>query len=339
MSFSFITGIDIGHYSIKAVVLKPVKGTLTLSAYRELIVEESIFTDNHLLSYQEIVNKLKQLRKSLPLFSHKVALSLPDNSVIAKQLHIDNGLSPQERDYAIIEAFSHQSPFELDELSLDYCQLAHENQSDSSRLIQVYATKRELVENRMQICRGAGFRPLLFELHSHSLVRLWQVASQQTKRANWLLLDVGHQRCLMVMDFANALPFSKVLPIGLVNTTEKPQGKLTNGNANNAAMKVFSADLAERIARHLPLLESMGLDHLAGIWLTGGGASLPILSLELSRRMQVKCQPLEPFKLIEMGRSSNKQADGKETLLESDRFSAALGLALLGCDWLEKEHA
>ncbi|WP_332058806.1 hypothetical protein [Vibrio taketomensis] len=59
MSNSFITGVDIGHHSLKAVVLKPVKGTLKLSEFRELVIEDNIFTDNHLLNYQKIVNKLK----------------------------------------------------------------------------------------------------------------------------------------------------------------------------------------------------------------------------------------------------------------------------------------
>lgn len=322
MSFSFITGIDIGHYSIKAVVLKPVKGTLTLSAYRELTVEQSIFSDNHLLSYQEIVNKLKELRKSLPLFSHKVALSLPDNAVITKQVHIDKGLSPQERDYAIIEAFSHQSPLELDELSLDYCQLNAEKESHPSHLIQVYATKKELVENRQRICRKAGLRPVLFEVHAHSLVRLWQAASQRTQRDHWLLIDVGHTHCIMVMDLVEPLPLTKILPIGTATGAE------------------FFEQFIERIERHLPLIGAMSAVNLAGIWLTGGGANKQGLAESLSHRLNLACELLDPLSLF------SADHEPVETLPMSSAltvpgycFAAAVGLALLGRDWQEKNHA
>ena len=329
MNFSLITGIDIGHYSVKAVVLKPAKGTLTLSGYQELIIEENIFTDNHLLSYQEIVNKLKELRKGLPFLSHKAALSVPDNSVISKVLYIDKGLSPQERDYAIIEAFSHQSPFDLDELCLDYCDLTAEKGANASQPIQVYATKKEVVENRMNVCRKAGFRPVLFDVHAHSLVRLWQAASQQMHRNDWLLLDVGHTRSSMVMDFANQPPMAKELPVG-VDSISNAMGD--DPMQRHDATLNFIRTLVERIQRHLNLIESMESSTLQGIWLTGGGASTPMLAEELSRRLNLECELLDPLMLFKRGRQRASDSHGYS-------FSSAVGLALLGIDWMEKGHA
>ncbi|KII77717.1 type IV pilus assembly protein PilM [Vibrio renipiscarius] len=329
MSFSLITGVDIGHYSIKAVVLKPVKGTLTLSGYRELVIEESIFSDNHLLSYQEIVNKLKELRKGLPFFSHKVALSLPDNSVISKVLHVEKGLTPQERDYAIIEAFSHQSPFDLDELCLDYCDLS--NEAGSSQGVQVYATKKEVVENRMSVCRKAGFRPVLFDVHAHSLVRLWQAVSQKQSRSNWLLLDVGHHHSSMVMDFANKAPFAKDLPIGISSmlaSSEEPSA------LHHDVTHQFIQSLVERIQRHLHLIESMDSSKLEGIWLTGGGANTPALADELAQRLNLKCELLDPLSLFE-----NKNSRKKASHACGYSFSSSVGLALLGQDWMGRRHA
>lgn len=331
MSFSLITGIDIGHYSVKAVVLKPAKGTFKLSGYRELVIEENIFTDNHLLSYQEIVNKLKELRKGLPLFSHKVALSVPDNSVISKVLHIDADLSPQEKDYAIIEAFSHQSPFDLDELSLDYCDLTTEPSNGASQAIQVYATKKEVVENRSNVCRKAGFRPVLFDVHAHSLVRLWQAVSQQYGRNNWLLLDVGHSRSSMVMDFANKAPLTKELPVG-VDSLLSASGQ--EGALHHDATLHFISSLVERIQRQLHLIESMDSSKLEGIWLTGGGANTPMLAEELAQRLNLSCELLDPLTLFD-----SKKRRKKASSSDGYSFSSSVGLALLGLDWMERSHA
>ncbi|EEX66316.1 type IV pilus biogenesis protein PilM [Vibrio metoecus] len=124
MGKSLVTGIDIGHHSIKAVVLKPMGDTYALMGYEELLVTADIFTDNHTLDYQKIVKKLKELKKGLPLFSQKVAIAIPDNAVISKVLQIDSDLELREQEFAIYQAFSHQSPFPVEDLSLDFVKVA-----------------------------------------------------------------------------------------------------------------------------------------------------------------------------------------------------------------------
>ncbi len=149
MGKSLVIGVDIGHHSIKAVALKPSKGTFTLVSYQELPIEADIFTDNHMLNYQKIVKKLKELRKSLPLFSRKVALAIPDNAVISKVLQIDSALDAQEREYAIFQAFAHQSPFPIEELNLDFVEVNRASASQALASYQVYATKRDVAESRV----------------------------------------------------------------------------------------------------------------------------------------------------------------------------------------------
>ncbi|WP_428776711.1 pilus assembly protein PilM, partial [Vibrio sp.] len=89
---SLVMGVDIGHHSIKAVVLKPAGSKYTLLGYKEIRVADDIFADNHALVYQKIVKKLKELKKGLPLFSRKVVVAIPDNTVISKVLQIDSEL-------------------------------------------------------------------------------------------------------------------------------------------------------------------------------------------------------------------------------------------------------
>ncbi|MFA0422916.1 pilus assembly protein PilM, partial [Vibrio sp. 10N.222.54.A1] len=86
MGSSLITGIDINHHSIKAVVLKPVGESYALVGYKELPISDDIFTANHTLEYQKTVKKLKELRKGLPFGCRNVAISVPDNTVISKVL-------------------------------------------------------------------------------------------------------------------------------------------------------------------------------------------------------------------------------------------------------------
>ncbi len=62
---SLVMGVDIGHHSIKAVVLKPAGSKYTLLGYKEIRVADDIFADNHALVYQKIVKKNRLRRACL----------------------------------------------------------------------------------------------------------------------------------------------------------------------------------------------------------------------------------------------------------------------------------
>ncbi|MCG6450918.1 type IV pilus assembly protein PilM, partial [Vibrio parahaemolyticus] len=147
---------------------KPKGESYSLVGYQEIVVSDDIFADNHTLDYQKIVKKLKELKKGLPLFSRKVALAVPDNAVISKVLQIDSDLDASEQEFAVYQAFSHQSPFPIDDLSLDFVPSGDNPAGRSTNtLYQVYATRREVVDNRLSVASKAGFEPLLLDVQVH----------------------------------------------------------------------------------------------------------------------------------------------------------------------------
>lgn len=139
-----VTGIDIGHNSLKAVVLKPNGNSYALLGYKEIILKEGIVAENNTINHQEIVKTLKEMKKELPFRARKVAISVPDNAVISKKLQIEQNLEESEKEFAIVQAFSHQSPFPVEELSLDFIKVDMDEQMrgndsyQSSRLVKTW---------------------------------------------------------------------------------------------------------------------------------------------------------------------------------------------------------
>ncbi len=330
MGKSLVIGVDIGHHSIKAVALKPSKSTFTLVSYQELPIEADIFTDNHMLNYQKIVKKLKELRKSLPLFSRKVALAIPDNAVISKVLQIDSELEAQEREYAIFQAFAHQSPFPVEELNLDF---VHLNQSSSTQPMssyQVYATKREVVESRIQAVTKAGYQPVLLDVQAHSLVHIWQMASRTQHKFDWLLVDVGLSQTSVCMDLQDKAPFCKDIALGTQLIDSEAQfDHLIHGSTER-----FIFALVEKLQRSIQLLTSVHGVAVRGIWLSGGGAVTPMLAEEIARRLGIECELFNPLNLFEA-----RNAKNAANYSSGHVYTTAAGLALRGLDWLEQTHA
>ncbi|MCG9680418.1 type IV pilus assembly protein PilM [Vibrio sp. Isolate24] len=301
---SLITGIDISHQSIKAVVLKPGKDTFTLVSYHQMPIEANIFTDNYRLNYQKIVKKLKELRKALPLFSRKVCLSVPDSSVISKRLQIDSDLSDEECQFVITRDFAQQSPVEVEALYLDFIALSHEK-TQAKMDYQVYAIRKECIDTRRKPLLKSGFTPILINPHSHNLIQLWRRASRRCGNTNWLLMDV-HSDCV-------ALCFERE-HLGVVYK------EFPFEEEDSSLGKVL-----EPLLLNIELIDA----ELEGVWLSGEANLFSQLTSLLLPRLGLPCMPLELCDLF----------DAKHQPKIGPQFAIALGLALSGAYWLEKHHA
>ncbi|MGF1697471.1 type IV pilus assembly protein PilM [Vibrio lamellibrachiae] len=330
MGKSLITGIDIGHYSIKAVVLKPVSDGYSLISFTELPISTSVFSDNHTVNYHEIVKKLKELRKALPLFSRRVAIAIPDNAVISKVLQIDSDLDERETEFAIYQAFSHQSPFPIEELSLDFVRSDKASKTPTVAY-QVYATKKEVVDSRYSAAKKAGFTPVVFDVQAHSLVSMWQLAASQSNNHDWLLVDIGYTQTSLCMDFSNKPPFSKEIALGTQFMDLEPSSM--NAQIENRSEQ-FIQLMIERIQRQMQMLLSVsGLPAVQGIWLSGGGAATPNLAEEIAHRLKIECQVFNPLSLF-----SGKTPRKSHRHNDLNCFSTAAGIAIRANDWLETTH-
>lgn len=337
MSKSLVTGVDIGHYSIKAVVLKLNGKTYSLVSCKEIIVTDDIFADNYLLDYQKTVKKLKELKKSLPLFNRQVSLAIPDSAVISKVLHINSELDVNEQSFAIYQAFSQQSPLLIDELNMDFIPLPDSPLRDGSRAYQVYATRKEVVESRVEIAKKVGLIPVLVDMQMHSLVRVWQQVSQVQQRAKWMLVDIGYSQTTLCVDFINRPPFYQEIPLGtrwfhrFSATSDDAGTTLTN----TAEVHAFNLEFIARLARQIQLFVSVyGAHSVVGIWLSGGGATLAGLADVIRVRLELACEVFTPLSVFSY--SLKQQSDLWD---EQHRFSTAAGLALRGIEWLESSHA
>ena len=326
-----VTGIDVGHHSIKAVVLKSSGKESSLVAYKEVPVTENIFTDNQRVNQQSLINILKEVKKGLPLFSRHVAISLPDNTVISKVLTIESELEEREKEFAIYQAFAHQSPIPIEELSLDFVEVEDKTGGQQSGLTyQVYATRKDVVEERLFAMKKAGFKPILVDMQAHSLQRIWQLACE--KKAvdeNWMLVDIGLTQTSLCSAPSDSHLFFRDIVFGTKNIEGAVEGDFTSGD-----VKTFLNQLAERLQKQIQLYNSVNPQRqLEGIWLSGGGAAVEDVCIELARRLNLKCNHLNPLDLVNPMPGVGK---GNEQI---NVYCCAAGLAVEGVEWMGGDYA
>ncbi|MGP8308920.1 type IV pilus biogenesis protein PilM [Vibrio sp. YIC-376] len=325
-----VTGIDIGHNSLKAVVLKPSGDQYALLGYKEILLKDGIVAENNTINHQEIVNTLKQIKKELPFGARKVAISVPDNAVISKKLHIEKSIEENEVEYAVVQAFSHQSPFPVEELSLDFVRLNSEESLRGADSYQVFATRKDVVESRVDALRKSGLKPVLVDVHSQSLGQIWKLAAERFPDKNkYGLLDIGTQASSFTMFTEQGELFHKEFACGTGSTTASPQQALLSDDAHSQTDQ-FNRQMVERVKRQIQLYTSInGSQNIKGIWLSGDGAATPMLAEELSHQLALECELLNPLGLFDMNVSKRKRRAA-----DWHHFSTAAGLAVRGIQWL-----
>lgn len=312
MGISLVTGLDIGRHSIKAVVIKPSKDAFALVAYRTLPIEVGILADNHRLNYQKIVKKLKELRKSLPLFSHKVAFAIPDNQVITKVLQIDSEFSRAERELAIYQTFASQCAFAADQLCLDYSVSDHVTPQGGVHY-RVHATKRAPLLELSNAIAQANFKPIVADVASYALNQCWHQVAQSQHAYDWLLVDIAIAQCR----------FSIGLPSGEVYAKSwRLETQLNDGQ------EVVNS-LRETLRSAMQRLISLHQIEVKGIWLSSEADHCPDLAAKLSGELGIKVEPFNPLRLFQYLSTSEA----------SNGYALAVGLALRASQWQERQHA
>lgn len=378
MANSFVTAIDIGHYSIKVVVLKAVDDGIELAYYQELPTVGGIFSDSYTLDHHGCVKTLKEVKSHLPILASNVVLAIPNNAVINKKVQIEAQLPPEEVEFGIYQAFASYSPFPIEALSLDYTELTSPQTDHHAVHYQVYATRKEVIDNRVALLKSLHLKPLVIDTFAHGLLHAWQLAHlYNRKNKNWLLVDIGFsQTSLCIMSEGSASSYFKELAFSAqeLQPFVAPQSMeaqvMLSKHQHKDALRLFNqtiVEFAQNLAREISLYQSLNSSQsIQGVWLTGGGADLLqqlnscrqfedlYLTSWLSEYLTLPIEFFDPFqavtqevnkpsflmsKLFQKHLAQQVQQDSQPSNnLTHCRFSLAIGLAIRGIQWQQSHH-
>jgi type IV pilus assembly protein PilM len=325
MARKWITGIDIGHYSAKAVVLVCDRTGISLVDYLELKGCEAIFSDSHALKHQDSVKKLKILRKIAPLFRNSTAIVLPESAVISKVVTLETGLEGQEQERAIEQAMTHQTPYPMDDIALDFIKETEE-ESAGVEAYRVHVTKQSIVDSWSHVVTKLGFRPKLMDTNNGALrgVQNW-ACSNTPSLANHAMLDLGCLQATLLppMGLSPELAKSWLLePITELQTRAESQFK--------SLSEVVFESVAGRVASQLQLYRSVvGQGAIGGVILVGGHAQQKGVMDRVTRTLSC------PVSYIDFQRLSTSKT--KSSQLLTPCYASAVGAAINGLNWL-KSH-
>ena len=324
-------GIDIGHHSIKAVVLRQKKPELELVAFAEEVLPAPVINKQNSVNTPALLSAMRKLKKRLPFGARHAVLALPDSAVISKVVQLDSHLTEEESVFAVEQAMSASSPFPIEELRLDFFPVSGEvfGEPSTTHPVQVYAARRETIDSRVGVLQQAKLEPTVMELQTHALVWLEQYHAQlQDSREEWAIVDIGHTVTAMGIRAPAATVYRRELPFGCETMAQIESTYHTGSDATEKA-ELFTKQLADQLKRQIQLYRTTyPRSNLQGIWLAGGGQRHVIEDM-LARMLSVTVRKVHP--LLGFQRSIKLDA-ALEAEGEFGQYAVAAGLAIRGCD-------
>ncbi|PSW11881.1 pilus assembly protein PilM [Photobacterium rosenbergii] len=330
-------GIDIGHHSIKAVVLRQKKTELELVAFSEVGLRAPVLNKQNSVISPALLSAVRKLKKSLPFGARKVVMALPDNAIISKVIQLDSNLTEEESLFAVEQAISASSPFPIEELRLDFFPMAgglfpeHLSESSQTHPVQVYAARKETIDSRVEVMRQARFEPEIMELQTHALVWLEHYqAKRQGREGNWGIVDIGEKATAIGIQSPAGTVYRREMSFGseVLSGSELVAGEepfFTGGISDKAEQ--FTKQLADQLKRQLQLYSTTyPRTPLQGVWLCGVGMEY-VAEEMLARMLSVSVQKIQPLAGFRRSAKLDLALEGQSF----GQFSIAAGLAIRGC--------
>ena len=341
-----VAGLDIGSSSIKMVELDGKANNLNLvSLGFENLPDDSII-DGQIMELNVVSDCIQNVCSNYQVNADHVVTGVSGHSVIIKNIVLPP-MSREELEESIDWHAEEHIPYDLSDVSLDY-QIT-ENSADSTHVL-IAACKRERIDNIRQAIQLAGKQPVAIDVDTFALQNCYEVNYQPVESDVVTLLNIGASTMNVNIVKGTRSLFTRDITVGGSQFTDVLQRSLGLSFQQAEAMKrgvshaVEGVDeksieplmsnvteiVAMEIQKTFDFYRATTEDNhtvVQKILISGGGSKLNGLAQELSRRLELPVEVLNPFRNI---RVDSRKFDSDYLSEIMPEMAVAVGLAVRG---------
>ncbi|MFH0947343.1 MAG: type IV pilus assembly protein PilM [Planctomycetota bacterium] len=329
-----LLGIDIGTDSIKAVELSRHGDELILTGYGQVEVPQG--TDP--------ADALSDLLKACGFQSKRAATSISGRSVIVRFLPMVDVPDSNLKSAVRFEADKY-IPFELDEVVTDCVRLDWAGDNPGEMKVLLVASKRDIVETRVNLLRRVGLEPALIDVDPFAVANAFELVARANNDPSLgsrvsALIDVGAAKSTVTVVKGHEPRFTREVYLGGedftsavakrlgIETGEAEHLKRCPGERTDEVVAALSQpvdELANEVQLSLDYYEDrQDGEKVEDIYLSGGGSRTPFMEESLERAFERKTTAWSPVAGL------NVDGDSVDANLLSEnapQLAVAVGLA------------
>jgi type IV pilus assembly protein PilM len=341
-----VAGLDIGSSSIKMVELDGKLNSLNLVSLGFENLPADTIIDGQIMELNVVSDCIQSVCNNHQVTATNVVTGVSGHSVILKNIVLPP-MSKEELEESIDWHAEEHIPYDLADVSLDY-QVTAETPESTNVLIA--ACKKERIDNIKQAIQLAGKSPVVIDVDTFALQNCYEVNYNPTDADVVTLLNIGASTMNVNIVKGTRSLFTRDITVGGSQFTDVLQRSLGLNFQQAEAVKRGVPDavdgleeksieplmnnvteiVAMEIQKTFDFYRATTEDNdtiVQKILISGGGSKLAGLAQELSQRLELPVEILNPFRNIKV---DSKKFDPDYLNEIVPEMAVAVGLAVRG---------
>ncbi len=302
-------GLDIGDSSIKLVELISTPQGWELANFGIAQINGK--------GKDAIIESIRKVLRDTSSTIHRVNVAVSGESVIVRYIDLPK-MTKEELRSAIKYEAEQYLPLKLDEVNFDFYPL--EDMPGNKIKVLLVAAKKELINEHIEIIKGAGLFPGVIDVDSFCLINCFEMNGPKISPEDTVaLLHIGHG-VTSVNILKGKLPyFTRDIYIGTSHVTEDGAKEISEETS------LAFGNLLSEIRLCFDHYENQTERSVGVIYLSGGGSTLKGLSHVIHTQLGVESKVWDPLTNIKADPNKFDMAKLKEV---GQILPVGIGLAL-----------
>jgi len=341
-----IAGLDIGSSSIKMVELEGKLNNLNLVSLGYENLPSDTIIDGQIMELNVVSDVIQSVCSNHQVNAEMVVTGVSGHSVILKNIVLPP-MSRDELEESIDWHAEEHIPYDLADVSLDYQVTAESSEATN---VLIAACKRERIDNIRQAIQLAGKTPVVIDVDTFALQNCYEVNYEPSDNTVVTLLNIGASTMNVNIVKGTRSLFTRDITVGGSQFTDVLQRSLGINFQQAEAVKRGVVDAVDGIEEKSiePLMNNVtevvameiqktfdfyrattedNETQVQKILISGGGSKLTGLAEELSQRLELPVEVLDPFRNIRVDKNKFDPDYLNEIVPE---MAVAVGLAVRG---------
>lgn len=343
-----VAGLDVGSSSVKVVELEGKLSNLSLVGLGFENLPDDAIVDGQIMEMNAVSETIADVCRNHQINSQQVVTGVSGHSVIVKNIVLPP-MNRDELEESIDWHAEEHIPFDLADVSLDYHITA---QSNDSTQVVIAACKRERIDSLKQAVQLAGRQPVVIDIDTFALQNCYEINYQPDPSQTVALLNIGASTMnVNIVQGVNSV-FTRDITVGGSQFTDILQRNLGLSFQQAEAVKRGVADVSTDVDEKAiePLMnnvtdmvameiqktfdfyrattEDSGVN-VQKILISGGGSKLAGLAEDISAKLELPVEVLDPFRQIKV---DTRKFDPDYLSEIMPEMAVAVGLAVRGVE-------
>jgi type IV pilus assembly protein PilM len=337
-------GLDISSSSLKLVELgQSASGHYVVNRVGQQALEEGLVVEGEVERFDEVAEAVRRLVLRSGTKIRRVAMALPQASVITRKITVPAGLREDEMELQVESEVNQYVPFSMDEVSLDYCVVGPSPTAPDELEVMVAASRKDKVRDRQALAEAAGLEPAVLDIESHAsrlaITRWAACLPRQGKGAVIALFEIGADSTGLKVLSNDELLYDRDQAFGGAQLTKLIAQQYGFSLAQAERHKIEGTLPSSYLDLHEPYVDSVAqemgralqyfftstaphqVDH---VLLAGGTAILAGLADRVREVTGIDCMVVNPFDSMHMGSGVSPDRLARE----APSYLVACGLAM-----------